>query len=466
MVAVRFDPGSYRDPSGHVFTFENRIFRTVNASAAGAYESAREAGVFSSAEVADMIVSTAKHNEPSWCDELGAEFILEHQRIPFISYPYEWCFPQLKQAALLHLRLHLKLLELGYTLTDASVYNVQFVGPKPVFIDVLSIRPYRDGEHWLGHRQFCEQFLNPLLLRSYCGIAHNAWFRGSLEGISTVDINRLLPFRHRLSLNVLSHVSLPARLARSAASSPSTTLAKAKNASKLSKSGFVAILRQLEGWISKLEPAGEEATTWGDYAANNTYSSAESQLKAEVIERFAATHRPAMLIDLGCNNGDFSAAALRGGAGYVVGCDFDQTAVANAYKRSLHDNLAFIPTWLDASNPSPDQGWRQMERKGFAERARADAVIALAFEHHLAIAKNIPLQAVVEWIVDMAPRGIIEFVPKDDPTVATMLALREDIFPDYDEPHFVEALQKCARISSRTQSSASGRVLFEFDRSH
>jgi ribosomal protein L11 methylase PrmA len=170
------------------------------------------------------------------------------------------------------------------------------------------------------------------------------------------------------------------------------------------------------------------------------------------------------LIDLGCNTGDYSVAALEGGAEYIIGFDFDQTAVDIAFSRSKQDNLNFLPLWLDAANPSPNQGWRQSERRGFAERANADALIALAFEHHLAIGRNVPLVDVVNWLVSLAPVGIIEFVPKADSTVQKMLALREDIFPDYNEAAFEAAIQRKAKIVGKQVISESGRTLYRYDR--
>jgi hypothetical protein len=203
------EPGSFRDPSGLVFVHERRVVRTVTAHAAAEYEFARDAGLLRTlAEHGRLIASCEVDPALLGSAAAGARHVLEHPRLAFISFPYEWSFPLLKRAALAHLDLHLDLLERDLTLSDASAYNVQFQGVRPIFIDVLSIRRYRAGEYWVGHRQFCEQFLNPLLLRALLGVAHNAWYRGSLEGIPTRDLARLLPLGKRLSWNVLSQVVL------------------------------------------------------------------------------------------------------------------------------------------------------------------------------------------------------------------------------------------------------------------
>jgi ribosomal protein L11 methylase PrmA len=457
--------GSFRDPSGYVYEIDGRILRTVNDVARQAYEAVRDQGLFRELAASRMLVSSTEvplNERPNGLP--AAAHVLEHERVPFISHPYEWSFQTLKAAALHHLDLQILLFDRNVVLSDASAYNVQFIGPKPVFIDALSLRPYRDGEIWGGHRQFCEQFLNPLLLRSILGVSHNAWFRGSLEGIRTSDLARLIPLRKKFSPNILSHVILQAHLENRALRAPEATVAKAAGRRHLSRAGYRGLLTQLRNWIARLQPADTGTTVWADYAKTNTYTGDEATEKKRTIRDFAAAVRPRSLIDIGCNTGDYSVAALEGGAESVIGFDFDQVAIDLAFLRSADGNLNFLPLWLDAANPSPDQGWRQTERGGFGRRFKADALIALAFEHHLAIAKNIPLGQVVRWLVNLAPVGIIEFVPKTDLTVTKMLALREDIFPNYTEESFAQAIERDAKIVAKTVVSSSGRTLFRYQR--
>lgn len=432
-------------------------------SAAQSYEFCRDQGILAAAVEAGYLVAT----EETTTDGLpvqGAAYVLEHERIDYVSFPYEWGFSQLKAAALHHLDFQLWLLDRGAALSDASAYNVQFAGPRPVFIDALSMVPYQPGQHWAGYRQFCEQFLNPLLLRALRGVAHNTWFRGNLEGIPIEDLAAILRLRDRLSLNVLVHVVLHARLQRKARENPQAAQARASAARKLSKRAFQGLLRNLRNWIARLRPKGAGATTWADYATHNTYDSEEARAKAAVIANFVSREKPAAVMDLGCNTGDYSVVALENGARRVVGFDFDQSTVDVAFDRAQAGKLTFLPLWLDAANPSPSIGWQQGERPGFIERADADAVLALAFEHHLAIGRNIPLAQVVDWIVSIAPKGVIEFVPKDDETVRFMLAGREDIFADYDEESFRFALEARAKVTGRTVVSASGRVIYSYAR--
>lgn len=454
--------GSFRDPSGFVFRLGSRVLRVVAPAGAENFVACKD--ILREFADAGRLVDF-KELDPAnlnFEDGIVAAHVLEHPLIAPQTMPYEWSFSQLKDAAIFHLDLHLDLLERGYTLSDASAYNVQFQGAQPIFIDHLSIRKYREGEFWLGHRQFCEQFLNPLLLRAYCDVAHNSWYRGNLEGIPQGDFAKLLPRRRKFSWNVLSHVVLPAHFQKSTTSDREVSFSVKHR--KLPLAGFKGMLQQLRRWIVKLKPANVSATTWADYAHTNTYSGPEAEQKRRLVGEFVRRAAPKSVVDLGCNTGDFSKVCLEAGAEKVIGFDFDQQALDRAHSRAKAEGLDFLALYLDARNPSPSQGWRERERAGFSERIKADAVIALAFEHHLAIAHNVPLDQVVEWIVDVAPAGIIEFVPKDDPTIVKMLALREDIFTGYTKDAFEQALSRVARIVSSDQVSSSGRVLYSFER--
>lgn len=458
------DVGSFRDPSGHVFIKDGRVLRTVTHYAAEDYEALSQSGLLARlAEQGHIVTSTEVDPRSLGFADPAVRHVLEHPALPYVSYPYEWPFPVLKAAALAHLDLHLEALAAGATLSDASAYNVQFRGARPVFIDLLSLRRYREGEYWTGHRQFCEQFLNPLLLRALFGIPHNAWYRGSLEGVPTAELARLLPLRSKLSWNVLSHVVLQARLERGALRRPTQSVSAIQRR-RLSQTAFNGLLTQLRRWIARLEPADTGPTVWGDYADTHSYEAGETEAKRRFVAEFIEHTRPRLLFDFGCNTGDFSALALEAGAGTVIGFDYDQKALERAFARASAHDLAFLPLFLDAANPSPAQGWRQGERTGFAGRANADALLALAFAHHLAIGRNVPLDQLLGWLTGLAPKGVIEFVPKDDPTVRQMLALREDIFERYGREEFEACLARCARIVRSEQVSAHGRRLYWYAR--
>lgn len=463
MSQVTPDPGSFRDPRGRIFHKDDRVFRTVTETAVADFEFVRDSGLLERLTGAGRMISTKIVSGEvlgEWGK--GARYVVEHPKLPFISYPYEWSFPALKAAALLHLDIQLEALDFGVTLSDASAYNVQFQGPRPLFIDLLSFKKYQDGEMWGGHRQFCEQFLNPLLLRAKLGVAHNSWYRGAQEGIPVSDLRRLLPWTSKLSFNVLLHVVAQSSFQNSSIARNSNKAVLA--ASKFPMPSYRRMLRKLRGWIATLEPADSGKTVWQDYAGSHSYNSEEMTTKIDFIAKFTRSVKPDLIWDLGCNTGDYSKVALQNGAKYSIGFDFDHGALELAFSRASTEELNFLPLLLDATNPSPNQGWDQCERKGLQERANADAVIALAFIHHIAIGRNVPLADVVGWLTGLAPQGVIEFVPKGDPMVQELLALREDIFPDYTEENFMDALSRNAKIIETRAVTETGRKLIWFSR--
>ena len=267
MTSPKADPGSFRDPSGRVHRAGDRIFRTIVAKAATDYEAARDSGVLRKYVDRNFLIDSWEI-EAVGVDlaDQSATHVVEHPKIPFVSYPYEWPFALLKEAALFHLDFQCELLDDGFVLADASAYNVQFDGARPLFIDLLSIKRYREGEYWLAHNQFCEQFLNPLLLRSCIGVPHNDWFRGRLEGIPSGALSQMLPAYRKLSFRMISHVVGPARLqARSERRHTASIVRR-----PLPRNAYRALLRHLRRWISSLQPARSD-TQWQDYGQFHSY---------------------------------------------------------------------------------------------------------------------------------------------------------------------------------------------------
>ena len=280
MISNKALPGSFRDPSGRVYQLGGRIFRTVNSSFAEEYEFVQSSGLIGRlAEEGHVLPIVAV--EPSLLGSAGlsAKYVLECPKLPFVSFPYEWSFSALKAAALLHLKIHLAALDQGVTLSDSSAYNVQFFGARPVFIDHLSFIRYREGEIWAGHRQFCEQFLVPLLLRAFFGITHNAWYRGTQEGILASDLNRLLRWRHYLSWNVLTHIALPSIFQGTAKDKHINLNKESLSQVKLPLNSLRQMLRKLHNWVNSLDPLDTGKTIWMDYAKNHSYSTEETEIK-------------------------------------------------------------------------------------------------------------------------------------------------------------------------------------------
>lgn len=458
------DFGSYRDPSGYVFYRDGHVYRAVTEAARADYEAVRDNAMVR--DLMDRGAIIGSHElAPRIAKELAPEaaYVVEHDPIPFVSYPYEWPFALLQRAARFHLDLHLRLLEADLTLSDATAYNVQFLGTRPVFIDLLSLRPYRAGELWFGHHQFMQQFMHPLLLNALGGVSFNNWYKGNLDGIRRDNLAQCLPLTQRLSPRMFKQVILP-RMLEAASRETGANAPENPAPTRLAKSDFIAMLRDLDAWAAKLRPKTIHGTTWSDYATTRTYDTREVEQKQSAVARFVGEHKPTTLWDLGCNTGEFAEVALQRGCARVIGFDLDEGALHLACQRAEQNRLDLLPLVGDLLNPSPGCGWRGRERKAMLDRGKPDAILALALIHHLAIGGNVPLGEAVAWLVSLAPKGIIEFVQKEDKTVQKMLRFREDIFNDYHESAFLEHIESNAMIIKQERLSSSGRVLLSYVR--
>jgi ribosomal protein L11 methylase PrmA len=457
-----FEKGSYRDPGGKIFYQNGRVFRGLNSSGLKRYNFIKEHKILDESIQHNFLIKTSEVKDSLIIDKnKNFECILEHKKIKFITYPYEWCFDQLKDAALHHLDFQIFLLNRDCVLIDASAYNVQFINSRPIFIDVLSLSKYEEGSYWIAHRQFCENFLNPLILSSKKEIDFNNWFRGNMEGIKTQDLNNILSLKDKLNLTVFMHVYLMDRVQRKVLKDPNKTYKKLSKKTSITKKSYKSILSQLRNAIAKMKKKNS-ISQWQNYSKENTYTSDEEKNKINIIEKFSKKYEFNYLADLGCNDGQYSFKSLTAGTKNVIGFDFDLNVLNVAYLFSKQKNLNFKTVFMDASNPSSNQGWNESERKGIIKRFKFDGMIALAFNHHLTIAKNVPLNESLKWLINFAPRGIIEFVPKEDETIKKMLQLREDIFEDYNEHNFRKILEAYTKIVEINKVSSSGRALYEY----
>lgn len=461
------DAGSFRDPSGYVFADGDRILRAVMAPAQTSFGEIYESGLLK--QLADKGLMIGCNRIDADAETLAsyqgargepAVALYEHPRVPMLSYPYEWSFSQLKDAALAHLDLQLVALEKGYELSDATAYNMQFIDGRPVHIDAMSLRQYVDGVHWAGYNQFCRQFLLPLLLEAWAGVAFQNTYRGSIDGISFEDALSILPRRKLFtSASGILHVYLHGRAVMSQSSKAEKQVDLDR---KLPKSRYVAMLDQLRGFIDGLDSAKRPASYWKTYAAINSYSEPMRDRKLQFVRDWAADTKPGLIWDIGGNTGDFSMAAIEGGAGSAVILDGDLDSLESAYRLRVRKGEKLLPLLMNLVDPTPNMGWRQSERKGLIERASADGIIALAVIHHMCIAGNLPLAEAIRWLVSLAPTGIIEFVPKGDPMVDQLLQVRDDIFDDYTEQVFLSAISDGHEITALHKFEENGRLLVAY----
>ena len=464
------DTGSFRDPSGYVFIDGQRILRAVMPVADAEFRAVHDSGLIDRlARTGLMLPCTRLDGDATLLTRLAgprgerAASVYEQPRLPFISYPYEWSFSQLKDAALAHLDLQLAAFDEGYVLSDASAYNMQFLHARPVHIDVMSLRPYRDGQHWDGYNQFCRQFVLPLAIEAWTGLSFQPMYRGAINGISFEDALAILPRRKLFtSMGGLMHIYLHGR---AVTSNSATTKAKEATVRPLPKARHRGLIEHLRGFVAGLASRKRPDSFWKDYAARNSYSDAMRTVKLAFVRDWAAAAQPGTIFDLGGNTGDFSMAAMeKGGATSSIVLDGDLDAVETGYRISRESGRPILPLLMNLADPTPDMGWRQSERKGLAARTDSGGVIALAVIHHMVIGGNLPLEEVVNWFIDLAPKGIIEFVPKRDPMVREMLMHREDIFSDYDEESFRALVGKRCRVVAEHLFEENGRLLLAFER--
>jgi hypothetical protein len=451
---------SFRDPSGFMFTQDGELYRQVNVSYKDAFDLLSSSGLQSNLTSRGLLIPHEEVSVSAPTPETAYK-IIKPERLPFISYPYEWCFSELKDAALATLDIQNEALKHGMTLKDASAYNIQFRDTKPVFIDTLSFDPYHEGEPWVAYRQFCQHFLAPLALMANTDVRLGQLSRIFIDGVPLDMAKALLPWKTRLNMGLLIHIHLHAK--SQSAHADDGREGKAPKAvvagRKLSRQSLLGILDSLRSAITKLEwkPAGTE---WGDYYEDTNYSSEAMDSKHRLVSEFLGKIRPSTVWDLGANTGVFSRLASELGA-FTVSYDIDPAAVEKNYRESrAKQRKNLLPLMLDLTNPSPSIGWDNTERESLAERGPADAVLALALIHHLAIGNNVPLPKTASFFSKVARSLIIEFVPKSDSQVRRLLASREDIFPDYDSNGFERAYSPHFTIEEKREVKGSERILY------
>lgn len=445
---------SFRDPSGFVFRQEGVLYRRVDSSYGAHYDRLRNSGLYDKLADNGRLV---RHEEVPIGngDGAGAYRVLRPQLVPFVSYPYEWCFSALKDAALATLDIQLEALAHGMTLKDASAYNIQFLQGRPILIDTLSFEIREAGAPWIAYRQFCQHFLGPLALMAHVDVRLGQLLRSNIDGLPLDLTTRLLPRRTRLSLSLLFHIHMHAASQRRYAE----TGTGGRRPVTVSERGIQGLVRSLRRAVQKLTWKPPR-TEWGDYYGNTNYTDAAAGQKAKAVSRMLAEVSPHVVWDLGANTGRYSRIATDQGAS-VVAFDFDPAAVETNYQHiRANRETRLLALLLDLANPSPAAGWRNRERVPIHERGRPDALLALALIHHLAIAGNVPLEQIARLFRELGGVLVVEFVPKSDSQVQRLLAARRDIFPEYDQDGFEAVFNRRYSIEQRVDIPESDRTLY------
>ncbi len=426
---------SFRDPSGELYWEKGRLFRHMTTSALGNYRSLMESGLYSRLVSDGLLIPHTESESPG---------VIEPEIVPFISYPYEWCFSMYKEAALATLEIQRLAMEYGMSLKDASAYNIQFRNGKAVLIDTLSFVALSD-EPWVAYRQFCQHFLAPLALASYRDIRLGQLMKVFMDGIPLDLVSRLLP--KLLNINLLLHLRAHA-MVQGRVSKPMHL--------RMGRASKLGLLSNLEATVKNLKwrPKG----AWYAYTVDTSYNKRSAESKARILSTYLEKVEPQTVWDLGANTGDYSAILARDGI-HVVAFDSDPACVELCWQRYRNK---LLPLVIDLSNPSPSIGWANKERMSLEERAPVNLVVALALIHHLALGNNVPLEMIAKWLSRLCQWLIVEFVPKEDEMVKKMLMGREDIFDQYTRSNFETVFGKYYRQIEKKEVFSSCRSIYLF----
>ena len=446
---------SFRDPSGFMFQEGGQWFRQVNERYRPDFEALVGSGLYDELVAAGRLIPHAEV-----APREGAWKVLKPHQIDTISYPYEWCFSQLKDAALATLAIQVAAIERGMSLKDASAYNIQFLDGRAVHIDTLSFERLEEGRPWVAYGQFCQHFLAPLALMARTDIRLSQLSRVHIDGVPLDLAAALLPWSTRFSFGLGLHVHAHASSKTRHAGNSAALSAPAAKSAVFSKTAFLGTLDSLRSTVESLDwrPAGTE---WADYyERNNNYGEEGLREKEQAVGAMLDHLAPKTVWDLGANTGRMSRLAASRGA-KVVAWDIDPACVeANwrAVVRGKETNV--LPLLQDLTNPSGGIGWGGSERMSIAERGPVDVVMALGLIHHLAISNNVPMDRVAAFLAGLGRVIILEFVPKEDSQVRKLLSTREDIFPTYDRPGFEAACARHFTVEEAVEIPGTCRTLY------
>ena len=445
---------SVRDPSGYIFNLEGKFYRAIHSSYKENLDLLENSGLYKKLLSKKKILSYT-HEELSKFNLNNSYYsVILPDQLKHISYPYEWCFSQFKDAALLTLDIQETSLKYGMSLKDSSAFNIQFHKGRPVMIDTLSFERYEEGKPWIAYQQFCQHFLAPLLLSSFVDVRSLKLMQIFMDGIPLDYVVKQLPFLKLIKPMVFIHIYLHAKAQNNNASNVNSIK---KNISKSSLLGLIGSLKSLVNSL-KWTPKGTE---WGNYYSDTNYSDLSMDDKRNTIELLIDEVKPNSLWDIGGNNGEFTRLASNKGVESIL-FDIDYAAIEKSYLKSKLEGENNISSYImDFTNPSPGIGWNNKERLAIIDRSSADTVLALALIHHLCISNNLPFNYVANFFARIASKFlVIEFVPKSDSQVQRLLKTRANIFNNYNQDFFEEEFSIFFNIVKTFKINNSERILY------
>ena len=455
---MKANSGSFRDPSGQIFTQDGRIYRTVFGMGADAFVAARSAGIHDKLIREGLLIAHEETDIPNSAPE-GTVHCLRHPRLPMVSYPWEWPFSMLKEAALIHLEAMEALIPLGFWLRDASAFNVQFDGDGLRLIDTLSIGRRVPNSPWVAYGQFCAHFLAPLTLAAYGDIRTLSLWRNHMDGFPLDLVTKFLPFWRRYRPGIFMHLLLHARAQGTANRKENIVETTSVKNTKVSDRGLIGIVRSLHKTIRNIKWK-HKSEIWEAYGDIRPYQNEDAAKKSDYVDKMVERLQPKVVWDLGANTGEFSLIAASHGP-FVVSIDGDPACTDQLYRKvsTMTKLRGILPLTMDLTNPSPGLGWRCRERLSLEERGPADLVLALPLVHHLVFSCCIPLSLIAEWFGSLGNHLLVEFVPPSSPMVKKLLENRGEEHLPYNLDAFRSAFNKIFDFVDQTELP-NGRMLF------
>jgi hypothetical protein len=444
-------PASFRDPSGFVYEKDGIVYRFVDASYKMHFHHLLSSGLYDELVLQKLMLSFEQVSENHF-ESRNWHTTLKPQRIPFLNYSWEWSFEQLKDAALTTLDICKRVMQKGMILKDATHFNIQFVDGKAKHIDTLSFEMYEEGTSWIAYRQFCECFLNPLLLAVHSSMEPHKLLLAYPDGVPVALTSKWLPFSTRFNTHVLLHVHVHAKYSKAGVQQSNAPQ------KKISKASVLNILNSLSACISNLQ-LKEQSSTWNNYYNETILSDAYLHQKKIVVKNWMDELSYNSVCDFGANEGEFS--KLCKSEALVVANDFDSNCINRLYQSCKSQKLRnILPLIVDLTQPSPAMGWENKEQPSFTNRKQFDLSLALALIHHLVIGKNLSLEQTAAFFAEKSKWLIIEFVPKEDPKVQQMLSSKKDMYTNYTQENFEQVFSSYFKLQRKETIGSSNRILY------
>jgi SAM-dependent methyltransferase len=456
--------GSFRDPGGTLIQHNGRILRAVHPEAAVDLEAFLQTQTAHDAMNSGRLVRSVRIS-PSEFPGVETDYLIEHERIPFPSFPYEWSAEMLHAAGALTLNLARAALSDGFGLKDATPYNILFRGSEPVFVDVLSFER-RDAcdASWIPYAQFVRTFLLPLLAARHFGMPLHDVLAAHRDGLEPESVYRWTGPLQRLQSPFLSLVSIPKWL--NGRENASTYRPRAYDSPDKARFVLNGILKSCERHLNALEPNPGDSTWSGYLDHKSLYTTEQFAQKDAFVAEALTLAQSRSVLDVGANEGHFSFIAARHGAS-VVAIDSDAAVAGSIWRRANREQADVLPLVVDLTRPTPATGWRNQEYASFLDRAKGsfDLVMMLAVVHHMLVTERIPLEEILALAEELTREYVlIEFVAPEDPMFQRIVRGRDGLYSHMTRAWFEAAASQRFELVRSRRIDGLHRWLYLFRR--